>query len=215
MDIEFALNRLNSQLPLAARQKRLAPEEKRLHQAIVRSLVQRGMALTRAEAARYVGEPHVAAALQKLGALDLIVLNSDATVVLGAYPVTTEVTPHRLSIATHSIGAMCALDAVSVAPMFSIRVGIASRCRVSGEPVDIQMHDRDLLAVHPRGVMIGVRWQMPCGVAAHSMCTEMVFLRDGATAREWQGPETDTASVFSLTDAVEFGAAFFGPLMSP
>ena len=214
MNIHLAVERLNNQLPLKARQDQLMTSLKKLHQLILMSLVQRGKPPTHAELAAQVGDVQVAAALQTLGAVDLIVLNQQGTAAVGAYPLTTEVTPHRLIIENQSIYAMCALDAVAVAPMFATTVTINSNCHVSGEPVQICMREREMLSVQPAGVMVGIRWQKPHGFAAHNMCTEMVFCKDLVTARQWQGDEVETISLFTLAEAIAFGQAFFAPLLN-
>jgi len=217
MNIQTAVDRLNTLLPLKERQERLAPQVKQLHQLILRSLANRGVAPTEDEITEVVGKTTVAAALQVLSAFDLVVLNPQnpqGSTVLGAYPLTTELTPHRLTIGSHSLYAMCALDAVSVAPMFSLQVKIDSRCHVSGQSVHIRIHNTHVLESSPQQVMVGIRWQTPFGVAAHSMCTEMVFLKDKQTALQWQSRDEERISLFSRTNAIEFGAAFFLPLLS-
>ena len=214
MNIQLAVDRLNSQLPLKARQDQLPPALKKLHQTILMSLIKRGTPPTHEEMAEQVGAVQMTSALQTLGAKDLLVLNIAGTDVVGAYPITTETTAHQLSIDNRKIYAMCALDAVSVAPMFATEVNITSHCHVSNEPIQIRMYGSDVIKSNPDGVMIGIRWQMPRGIAAHSMCTEMVFLKDDNIARQWQGDELERLSLFTLTEAIAFGMGFFMPLMS-
>lgn len=214
MNIQSAVDRLNSQLPLKARQDLLTPTHKKLHQAILQSLARQGTPPTQDEMAGIVGEVQVATALHTLGAQDLVVLNTAGTEVVGAYPLTTEVTPHQLSIGSRTIYAMCALDAVAVAPMFATEVMITSQCHVSGDPIQIHMRGSEVIDSNPTEVMIGIRWKMPSGVAAHSMCTEMVFLKDTNTARQWQGDEQESISLFTLSEAIAFGMAFFMPLLN-
>jgi mercuric reductase len=77
------------------------------------------------------------------------------------------------------------------------------------------MQGSDILAVQPTAdVIVGIRWQMPTAVAAHSMCMEMVFLKDRPTAEAWQAEDKENISLFSLPEAVVFGKAFFSPLLS-
>ena len=142
------------------------------------------------------------------------ILDAEGKRPLGAYPVTSERTPHKITVHGHSIHAMCALDAVSVAPMFDEDVVIESSCHVSKTPIIIHMHGNDILEVQPGAdVTIGICWQMPSAVAAHSMCMQMVFLKDRQTALAWQQGDTENISLFSLPDAVAFGKAFFLPLL--
>ena len=208
-----AVERLNRQLPLKQRQSALPEAYRRLHQAILWQLVREGRALSRAEIAEQLGEDGVDEFLKRVGGDDLVVLDASGREVLGAYPITTEQTPHALHVMDHAIFAMCALDAVSVGPMFDAEVKITSHCRVTQAPIRIQMRGHEIIEADP-GVQVGVRWQMPVGHAAHSMCMEMVFLKDEAVAKEWQGDQLDSISLFDLPAAVEFGAGFFKPLMA-
>lgn len=212
--IGAAVERLNRQLPLAVRQRELPSELASLHRAILRSLFERGRPLTREECAPLLAATSVDAALARLGAADLIVLAANGRDVAGAYPMTTEPTPHLLILPGRSVRAMCALDALSVTPMFGGAVEIRSVCRVSGEPVVVLQQDAAILDAAPGEVLVGVAWRKPCGAhAAHSLCREMVFLKDSAAAQSWHGGDLDNHTVFDLTDAVEFGSRFFKPLM--
>jgi hypothetical protein len=212
--IAAAVARLNSQLPLKARQQRLTPACIAAHRLVLRTLVEQGRPPTQAELSAVLGAANLKTDLQHLGAADLVVLDAAGSLPLGAYPVTVEHTPHRLTVHTHHLHAMCALDAVSVAPMFMTDVLIESSCHVTHTPIVISMRASEILEVHPGpDVTIGIRWQMPSAVAAHSMCLEMVFLKDRQTALTWQGDETAHLSLFTLPQAVAFGQAFFLPLL--
>ena len=212
MNTSEAVDRLNQQLPLKQRQSALPETYRRLHQAILWQLVREGRALSRAEIAEQLGEQGVDDFLKRVGDDDLVVLDAAGREVLGAYPVTTEHTPHAVNVMGNSIFAMCALDAVSVGPMFDAETKISSHCRVTQVPIRIQMSGHEIIEADP-DVQVGVRWQMPVGHAAHSMCMEMVFLKDESAAKEWQGDQFDSISLFNLPAAVDFGAAFFKPLM--
>jgi hypothetical protein len=214
MNIQAALDKLNSQLPLKERQDKLPQELKDLHRAVLHSLINQGRPPSSDELADQFGKETVESGLARLGADDLIVLDADGMNPVGAYPITSEQTPHKIIVKGHAIHAMCALDAVSVAPMFDTNVVIESECRVTKTPITIRMHGSKILEAIPTpGIIIGIRWQMPSGAAAHSMCMEMVFLKDSKTAKDWQGGDVDNSSLFSLPDAVEFGKAFFLPLL--
>ncbi|NDP49086.1 MAG: hypothetical protein GZ085_12010 [Sulfuriferula multivorans] len=209
-----AIERLNRLLPLKARQNKLSESLKTLHQAVIQSLVMRGCPLSRSEIAEQVGEDKVDTAIARLEHDDLAVLSADRRQIVGAYPVTLEPTQHKLHVSGRTIYAMCALDALSVGPMFELPVEIRSRCRVSAESVYIKQDGMHILAAIPPSVRVGVRWQMPSGDhAAHSLCMEMVFLKDDTTAAVWHDGDLDRHGVFSLEEAVQFGAGFFRPLL--
>jgi hypothetical protein len=214
METQAAVDRLNSQLPLKARQDKLSPQLKAAHQNVLYSLIKQGRPPTENELAQQIGKENVQAGLRTLGEADLIVLDAEGKHPLGAYPVTVETTPHKITVNGNTIHAMCALDAVSVAPMFDAEVHIESTCHVSNTPITIRMQDDNVLDAKPSfDVTVGIRWQMPLGSAAHSMCMEMVFLKDHQAAKAWQDGDTDNISLFSLPAAVAFGKAFFLSLL--
>ena len=64
-----------------------------------------------------------------------------------------------------------------------------------------------------QALVVGVRWQQVASCAAHSLCLEMVFLKDDETARQWQGGDTEHVTLFTIPEAINFGAAFFRPLL--
>ncbi len=213
--IQAAVTRLNSQLPLKARQDALLPRWKSLHQQILRFLATQGRPPDSNALRKMVDLQDLHKGLQRLGQDDLVVLASHSEQILGAYPLTSEVTPHKVTLNGHSLYAMCALDAVSVAPMFTTNVRIESICHVSHTPIVIRMHNTKILEIHPGSeVTIGIRWQIPSAVAAHSMCLEMVFLKDRHAAQAWQHGDEENISLFTLPEAALFGKSFFLPLMN-
>jgi hypothetical protein len=212
--VSQAIQRLSSQLPLKERQDKLSAPMKAVHREVIKSLVTRGRVPNRSEIAALTGENEVDAAIARLGNDDLVVLSKDRQEIVGAYPVTAESTPHEVHVGGHTIHAMCALDALSVGPMYEVPVEICSHCRVSGESVCIKQEGMRVTEATPSSVRVGVRWQIPSGDhAAHSMCMEMVFLKDEATAAIWHGGDLANHSVFTLEEATQFGAGFFRPLL--
>jgi mercuric reductase len=204
--IDGALARLNRRLPVAQRQSALPPEFAAAHRALLRSLFQTGR----------VPDPQSLpqGALARLRADDLVVVSTDGARILGAYPMTTEATPHRLVLLGRTIHAMCAVDALSVGAMYGGEVEIESACRVTRDPVRVKMNGARIVSASPPGVLVGVRWDRASGVpAAHSLCMEMVFLRDQAAAKEWSGGDFNSHTVLSLEEGAEFGARFFRPLV--
>ncbi|MGD8925579.1 MAG: alkylmercury lyase family protein [Thioalkalispiraceae bacterium] len=215
MEIQTAVERLKAQLPLKARQDNLPARLKAMHICVLNSLINNGYPPTIQELKKVLGQESVKEALLRLASDDLIVLDTKGHLPLGAYPVTAERTPHKITVNGFHIYAMCALDAVSVAPVFDKEVIIESICHSSQLPVNIHMQGSELLDVEPTpDVTIGIRWQMPSTVAAHSMCLEMVFFKDRLTAESWQKKDPENISLFTLPEAVAFGTAFFLPLLS-
>jgi hypothetical protein len=211
--VDQSVLRLNQLLPLKARQGRLPPELRELHREVIRSLVMRGRPPGREEMAESLGHDQLDAALARLGADDLVVLSKDRREILGAYPVTTENTPHVIHFSGQRIHAMCAVDALSVAPMFDVPLTIESRCRMTDSAIHIEQEGERIVEARPPTVRVGVRWQAPSGSAAHSLCREMVFLQDEEAACRWHGGDLQNHSLFTLDQAVAFGSRFFRPLL--
>lgn len=213
MDLAAALDKLNSLLPLKTRQSQLEPQLRDLHIAILRHFAAAGRPLAREQIAQLLGDIDVDASLARLADDDLVVLTRDRHNIAGAYPFTAEARVHAVLINGHTVHAMCALDALAIAPMFETATRIDSRCHVTGTPVEIHMQGTELLSAKPGNVRVGIHWQATSGCAAQSLCMEMVFLGDAETAGRWQQQDSENTSVYELPDAVRFAAAYFRPLL--
>lgn len=212
--VQSGLERLNALLPLAARQQELDDVARGLHRAVLRHFVTTGGIPPRAALVRQAGEADVDAILAALAERDLIVLGRRGEI-LGAYPVTTECTPHRIQVNGQWIQAMCAVDAMAVAPMYDVRTRVESVCHVSGAPVTVEQHGDNIVAPVPTDKLcVGIRWQDPGQCAAHSLCREMVFLADATIADQWAQTDPARCSLFSVAQAIALARAFFRPLVS-
>lgn len=215
MDVKQAVDKLNGFLPLAARQQQLDAELRELHKVILCAFVEQGRPLSITEAADHLSQHSVEEAFQLLAQNDLIVLDVEQQMVMGAYPVTYEVTPHVVEVNGHTINAMCALDALSVAPMFEVETNIKSSCAIAGKPLSLHMQGEQVVFVGVgEDLYVGIRWQTPCGAAAHSLCRDMVFLLGQEAADKWLRRTDIEGSVFDLSTAVAVGSAFFRPLLA-
>jgi len=207
------LARLEAVIPLAARQRALAAPLRALHRAILRSFALAGRAPRMAELEREMAPADLAPALRCLADQDLVVLGADHREIAGAYPFTTEATPHRVTVEDRALHAMCALDAVSIAPMFGLRTVIESVCAESAAEVRIGMDAARITAAQPDTVRVAIEWAATGGHTAHGLCRRMVFVADPAAADAWHASCTHPSTDYSLDEAVEFGAAFFRPLV--
>jgi hypothetical protein len=214
VDLATSLDKLNTLLPLRARQSQLDPQLRNLHIAILRHFVTAGQPLSREQVAQQLGDAGVDAALARLADDDLVVLSADRRDIEGAYPFTAEHCVHRVLVNGHTVHAMCALDALAIAPMFETATRIDSRCHITDAPVEIHMQGTELLSAKPGDARVGIHWQGTTGCAAQSLCMEMVFLGDAETAQRWQQQDSDNTDLYKLADAVRFAAAYFRPLLT-
>jgi mercuric reductase len=213
--VDKALDRLISVLPLKDKQEACGPELKALHQKVLQSFVNNGRILTKEEmAAHHSGD--IDEAIDTLKKNDMVVF-SDTGEPLGAYPFTMETREHKIQINGHTIHAMCALDALSVSAMFNMETQISSICRVTGNPIIVKQKENLIEnAEEIDDVHFGVAWgaASSCSCCANSLCMEMMFLKDGETAKQWLSEDMANREIFTLPDAVEFGSRFFVPLMN-
>lgn len=212
--LDNALERLKAILPLKERQEECNEQIKGLHQQILRSFVNNGRMMTVEEMAVYVSDLNEAITVLK--ANDMVVFTEHGEPV-GAYPFTMDEREHKVQINGHQVYAMCALDALAVSPMFGMEAHITSRCRVTGDPVHFRQSVKTIENPDEAGdVHFGIIWGAadPGSSCAVSLCTEMIFLRDSKTARQWVMEDSENREVFSLKEALEFASRFFVPLMS-
>jgi len=211
--VNDAVDRLNSILPLAESQQSLSNELVDVYHNILRSYVERGRTLNRDEIAEQVGD--VDESVRLLREKDMVVFDDNGEPV-GAYPFTMEQREHEVTVNGNKVHCMCALDALAVSPMFDLDTSIQSQCRVSGQPVRIHQHGREIVdADDNRDVFFGISWNAASNsCCATSLCTEMIFLKGAQTASEWQAEDSGNREIFDLQEAVDFSAGFFTPLIA-
>lgn len=210
--ISNAIDHLNKILPLAQRLHALEPEMAVVYRNILRSYVDIGRSLNKSEIASQVDD--VDTAIEVLKSNDMVVFDENNEPV-GAYPFTMEQRVHRMDINGHGLHCMCALDALAVSPMFEIETVISSECAVTGEAIKIRQRNRDIINLDDnRDVYFGISWNSAANdCCATSLCTEMLFLKGGAIADAWRDEDPDNRELFSLSEAVDFAAGFFVPLL--
>lgn len=169
MDVEEGVRRLREILPIKERQSKLTGNRRVLHKAILGGFAGNGAPLG-AQACRVVlGGEDPREALADLAEKDLIVLAAGGAV-QGAYPFTVANTPHRVTLRGHTVNAMCALDALAIAPMFGVDTVVESECEVSKERLCIEQAGDWLVGAVPTlGIHLGIQWGAKDGVAAHSL----------------------------------------------
>ena len=231
--VDRAVARLHAILPLSKMLEGCGEDARALHSRLLETWLQTGVPLSRKEMEESEPTAAARALLEKSG---LVLFDNETGEVSGAYPLTTEERAHRVAAGGLELRAMCALDALAIGPMLGLgeTATVQSSCEVTGEAVTVEMAGTALRgdsAAPECAVQVGVGWNAAKeGVScASSICTQIVFLKDAATATEWredptatlQSPRaplavTDTPiatrEVFSLPDAVKFAVQFFRAL---
>lgn len=204
MKIDVALSKLNSLLPLKDRQSSLKPELKKLHQEILFSFANSGLAPK---------SDNRKSELKELDEKDLIVIDKATNEITGAYPFSLKETAHHVFLANTNLYAMCAFDAISIAPVFNVSTTVKSHCHISNEEIEIHQSGDKVQSVKPsRDIHIGIKWQQTGTCAAESLCMEMVFLKNKEVATGWMESD-ENISIFPLDDAIKFSINYFKPLI--
>jgi hypothetical protein len=211
--LDLALERLNSILPLKHNQEACGLEIKRLHQQLLTSFVTKGRPLSKVEMSFQVDDVEKAATA--LINCDIAMFSHDGNVI-GAYPFSVIERDYLIKVNGHTLYAMCALDALAIAPMFNIATDITSRCAITGKSINIQMVGEDISNIaSSKDVYLGVDWDSAntntC--CADSLCKKIVFFQHQQVAEQWLTTESKEGELFSLKEAVQFSSRFFIPLM--
>ena len=209
-EVNTALKRLDSILPLVSGLKSLSGDDADLYCKLINSYVQQGRTLTRQEVGKIVGDAE--RTLNNIVGSKLMVLDADGNP-SGAYPFTSEEREHKVHINSVTTHCMCALDALAVSPMFNKPTVIDSQCRVTGEKVHIEQSGTELSG-GTLDVWFGINWGAAASdtVCAESLCMEMMFLANESVAHDWVTELPETREIFDLPSAVDFAAGFFVPL---
>ena len=184
-----------------------------VYKKILYSFVESGRILARHEIALLVDD--IDAVLNELAVKGLIICDAKHNP-SGAYPFTMQQRPHKIKVNDFTVHAMCALDALAISPMFNLPTDIESQCAISKMSIHIIQHGKELHnADDLHDVFFAINWNAASTVSccADSLCNEMIFIKGQSLAKQWLEVENHNRELFTLTDAIDFAAAFFAPLL--
>lgn len=210
--IQKALDRLNGILPLYENQQKMSAPGIDLHRTVLRGFVDDGAMPDRVKMLDLAGGDENL--LQELENSRTVVFDENGEPI-GAYPFTLDSRDHRVTVNGHTVHAMCALDALSVHPMYRLPVEIDSVCAATARPIRIVLENGRLMNNAAADVHVGINWSAAssCCSCADSLCTEMLFLSDKPTAEAWLAADPVGREIFTLNEALSFGSRFFVPLL--
>ena len=220
-DARTALTAMLSAFDLAHRWGGYDEEEDRVRRAVIEGLAQLDRAPDVAWLVARTGleRGRVAALLDRLVSRDLVVRARDSDAIVGAYPLTTRPTEHRVRLGGRVVHAMCAVDALGTGAMFGADPAIESRCRACGAPIRILTRGRGTVLDHadPPATIVwsGIRYERAC--AATSLCTVIAFFCSEAHLDSWRRANHPEAEGYRLTldEAMQVGRALFVPVLKP
>ncbi|MFN2469971.1 MAG: alkylmercury lyase family protein [Gaiellaceae bacterium] len=199
-----------------ARRAGLTDEERELYFWILRRFATDGRPSSgeiRAAAERYrLDAEH---ALGSLAREDLVHRGADGEIAV-AYPFSGRPAVHRVRFrGGHEVDAMCAIDALGVAPMVGEPIEIESRDPVSGDEIRARVAPDGAAEWSPEAaVVVAGATRSERDDACCRCCPVLNFFASAATAERWLADHPDVhGNVTSMREAAAAGRAVFGDVL--
>lgn len=195
---------------------RLSGAERELYRWILRHFATAGRPGSRAVAARArqlgIGDPE--AALASLEREDLVHRGPEGEIAV-AYPFAGSPTAHEVRLPDgHGVHAMCAVDALGVAPMLDLPVTIASRDPRTGAAIEVRADPAGQGAWTPPSAVVVVGTLEGGGDACGACCPVLNFFASEQGAWRWLAERPEVRGlVLSIPEALALGRAIFGDLL--
>jgi hypothetical protein len=198
-----------------ARRARLTEAERDLYFWILRHFATSGRPgrADTLEAAEQLGlDP--GAALETLAREDLVHLQAGEIAV--AYPFSGRATAHRVRFQRgNEVDAMCAIDALGIAPMFGEPIEITSRDPLSEVQIRVRLEPDGDGEWHPQTAVVVAGVMDRQGDSFQGCCPVLNFFGSTATAEEWLALRPEVrGEVVALPEAIAAGRAVFGKVLS-
>lgn len=164
---------------------------------------------TRAAAHRVGLEPDEA--LATLSRHDLVHADESGQPVV-AYPFSSEARGHRVLIdGVRRVQAMCAIDALGMAPMLELPIEIASRDPLSGGEIWVRLDPAEGAWWEPGEAVVLAGSACAAGPSFRGCCDVLNFFETGDNAMLYLREHPEIAgSPISIPDAIEVGRIVFG-----
>jgi hypothetical protein len=153
-------------------------------------------------------------ALETLAREDLVHCGADGEIVV-AYPFSGRPTAHRVRFADgHEVDAMCAIDALGIAPMFGEAIEIESRDPTSGDAIRARVAPDGSVEWSPDSAVVVAGAIRSQGDACCGCCPVLNFFASATNAGRWlaEHPEVRGTSI-SMQDAAAAGELVFGDVL--
>jgi len=199
----------------AARVRQLSPPERGFYFWILRQFAVAAPPSAHATSTAAVAlDLDPGAALAVLARDDLVHANSNGQPTV-AYPFSANERGHRVLIdGTHEVQAMCAIDALGIAPMLNLPITIVAHDSISGNEIRVHV-DPDLEATwQPQGAVV-LAGSTCCGGPSFRGCCDVLNFFDAQENAERylsDHPEI-TGRPISIPEAIEAGRIVFGDVL--
>jgi len=155
-------------------------------------------------------------ALETLASEDLVHRGADGEITV-AYPFSGCRTAHRARFpGGHEADAMCAIDALGIAPMFGEPIEIDSYDPTSGDEIRARVAADGTAEWWPRLAVVVAGTLQRQSDSCHSCCPVLNFFVSPANAESWLSEHPEVrGNVISMQEAAAAGRAVFGDILAP
>lgn len=151
-------------------------------------------------------------ARSKLASEDLIHLDSDGEVSV-AYPFSGRRTAHRVGIDGRSVYAMCAIDALGIAPMLQEPIVVTSLDPVTEAEITVWLQPDGTGTWQPIDAVV-VAGRACEGPAFQACCQVLNFFGSSESAERYLREHDEVrGEIISMPQAIEAGRAIFGSVL--
>ena len=199
-----------------ARRARLSEAERELYFWILRHFATDGRptSIEMRIAAKQLGLQSESA-LETLAREDLVHRGADGEIAV-AYPFSGRPTAHRVRLRDgHEVDAMCAIDALGIAPMFGEAIEIESRDPISGDNIRARVASDGSLEWSPEPSVVVAGAIHSQGDACCGCCRVLNFFASAANAQRWLAEHPEAGGdLISMQEAAAAGRAVFGGVLT-
>ena len=146
---------------------------------------------------------------------DLVHHDPATGAILVAYPFSGTPRGHRVLVdRTHQVEAMCAIDALGIAPMLDLPIEIISRDPQTGTEIWVLIHPGEGAWWEPETVVVLDGCVCTDGPSYRNWCAALNFFESGESALGYlvANPEISGHAI-PLPEAIELGRSIFGDLL--
>ena len=154
-------------------------------------------------------------ALATLAREDLVHRGGDGEISV-AYPFSGRPTAHRIRFTDgHEVDAMCAIDALGIAPMFGEAIEIESRDPLSGDEIHARVAPDGSAEWSPDSAVVVAGALRSQGDACCGCCPVLNFFASPASAERWLAEHPEVrGNVISMQEAAAAGQVVFGEVLT-
>ena len=200
----------------AARRARLSGPERELYLWILRHFATRGRPSSAAmrDAAAGLGLEGGVSPLATLARDDLVHLDGAGEIAV-AYPFSGRPTVHRVRFRDgQEVYAMCAIDALGIAPMFEQAIAVISRDPFSGDEIGVDVFPSGDAYWQPESTVVVAGAVDINGDSCQSCCPVLNFFASAHNAERWLDTHRHVrGQVITMQEAILAGRAVFGDVL--